>query len=244
MSDTELIAYDQSEFDLRFDWGECGLKALLPGCDVIVIVDILSFSTAVCVAVSRGATVFPYRWKDDSRIEYAESVNAVLAGPRGVGEYSLSPLSLQQLHDSARIVLPSPNGATLSLATGDKPTFTGCLRNAAAIAKAAQNYGNKIAVIACGERWSGDGSLRFAFEDMLGAGSILSQLPGSLSPEAEAAVSVFQAAKPDLVNNLKQCASGKELIARGYEKDIDFAAEFNVDVTAAELMNRAYTASN
>jgi len=59
--------------------------------------------------------------------------------------------------------------------------------------KAAMNwYGTKIAVIPAGERWQ-DGNLRPAWEDLITAGSILSYLDGSRSPEAEAAISAFQA---------------------------------------------------
>ena len=62
-----------------------------------------------------------------------------------------------------RLVLPSPNGATLSLETGELPTFTGCLRNAQAVAQALQGIGPKISLIPAGERWK-DGSLRPAVE--------------------------------------------------------------------------------
>lgn len=58
------LYFDQSPYDVRFDWGERGLEALGPGSDTIIIVDVLSFSTAVDVAVSRGASVLPYRRRD------------------------------------------------------------------------------------------------------------------------------------------------------------------------------------
>jgi len=51
--------------------------------DVLIIVDVLSFSTCVEVAVSRGARVFPYRWKDETAREYATQVGAELAVQRG-----------------------------------------------------------------------------------------------------------------------------------------------------------------
>lgn len=52
---------DQAEFKNRFDWGEAGLRRLAPHSDVVVVVDVLSFATAVDIAVGRGATVYPYR---------------------------------------------------------------------------------------------------------------------------------------------------------------------------------------
>ncbi|MEZ5272087.1 MAG: hypothetical protein R2694_07240 [Ilumatobacteraceae bacterium] len=56
----------QDGFAYRFDWGPDGLAALAPHCEVVVIVDVLRFTTAVCCAVESGATVMPYRWKDES----------------------------------------------------------------------------------------------------------------------------------------------------------------------------------
>ena len=90
-------------------------------------------------------------------------------------------------------------------------TDTGCLRNAQAVATMARTLGHAIAVIACGERWE-DGSLRPAFEDMLGAGAIIKGLAGDCSPEALAAVAVFEQCHSDLPGVLKRCASGKDRV--------------------------------
>ena len=237
---TKKMTYDQSEFDIRHEWGERGVSLLASTSDAVVIVDIMSFSTAVTVATARGEMVFPYRWKDDSRVEFAKSVNAILAGPRGKGQYSLSPLSLMALQTGSRIVLPSPNGATLSLSTGTTPTFAGCLRNAKAVARSAQSYGLRVSVIGCGERWNEDHSLRPAYEDLLGAGAIISYLDGRRSPEAEAAVAVYESSKPDILAKLKSCSSGKELIEKGFEEDIASMAELNCVDVVPILRESAY----
>lgn len=141
---------DQAEFDIRCERGENGVSALAPLSDAIVIVDVMSFSTAVVVATARGARVYPYRSQNDSRNQFANSLDADLAGPRGKAKYSLSPASLMSLPPGARLVLPSPNGATLSLSTGGTPTFAGCLRNARAVARAASHHGRRESVIPCG----------------------------------------------------------------------------------------------
>ncbi|MEM9925275.1 MAG: 2-phosphosulfolactate phosphatase, partial [Cyanobacteria bacterium P01_D01_bin.50] len=70
--------------------------------------------------------------------------------------------------------------------------------------------------------------LRPAVEDLIGAGAILSYLSGSLSPEAEAAVAAFNTFKNDLLDVLRKCSSGKELISRGFESDIELAAVTNI----------------
>ena len=234
------MIFCQAESDVRCEWGEKGVAQLAPESDAIIIVDVMSFSTAVSVAVTRGASVYPYRSKDESARNFAKSVNAELAGPRGKSPYSLSPVSLMSIPAGTRLVLPSPNGATLSFSTGNTPTFAGCLRNAKAAARAAARLGKKVSVIPCGERWKDDGTLRPASEDLIGAGAIIRYLPGTLSPEAQVAVAAFANAENDIITTLKQCSSGKELIAMGFEHDIAPTAELDVDDGAPILKNGAY----
>lgn len=235
-----MTTYDQAEFDVRCEWGEKGVASLAPISDAVIIVDVMSFSTAVAVAVGRGARVYPYRWRDGSGAAFARSVNAELAGPRGKAKYSLSPVSLMSLPAGARLVLPSPNGATLSLSTGATPTFAGCLRNAKAVAHAACDRGARVSVVPCGERWKEDGSLRPAVEDLIGAGALIAHLPGALSPEARAALAAFRGAEPDLLRALTQCSSGKELAAMGFASDIPLTAATAVDDCAPVLEDGAY----
>jgi 2-phosphosulfolactate phosphatase len=235
------MIFNQSEFELRCEWGQQGVVKLAPVSDVVIIVDILSFSTCVEIATNNGAIIFPYRWKDESALDYALSVNAELASfKRQVNEgYSLSPSSFIDIPTGAKLVLPSPNGATLSLIAGSTPTLAGCLRNSEAIAQLAQGYGTRIAVIPAGERWC-DGSLRAALEDFIGAGAILSYLNGRMSPEAKAAVAVFRSFENDLVTALRRCSSGKELIDRGFATDIELASAFNISNCTPLLMHNAY----
>src|SRR5262249_34586768 len=76
-----IMTFDQQEFDIRCEWGAHGIAVLAPVSDVIIIIDVLSFSTSVDVAVAQGAMVFPYRWRDDTALAYATSVGATLADP-------------------------------------------------------------------------------------------------------------------------------------------------------------------
>ncbi|MFZ5953240.1 MAG: 2-phosphosulfolactate phosphatase [Candidatus Rifleibacteriota bacterium] len=237
------MIFDQQEFDIRCEWGLHGAEILAPLCDAVVVVDVLSFTTAVSVVVNRGGVVFPYRWKDDSRMDFARKMNAILAGPRGSGSYSLSPLSLLSVQAGERIVLPSPNGSTISLATGDTPTYAGCLRNAKAVAKAVMKHGRRIGVVPCGERWQTDASLRPALEDLIGAGAVIAELNGSRSPEASAAVWAFQGAAGSLQEVLENCSSGKELIERGHRGDIAITCDLNSDNLAPELVDLSYIPS-
>jgi 2-phosphosulfolactate phosphatase len=241
---------DQSPFDTRFEWGEAGLRALGPGAAAIVIVDVLSFSTAVEVAVSRGASAVPFRWRDESATAKAESLGAYLAVSRSkVSEehpYSLSPDSMQNLPAGSTIVLPSPNGATLSAMTSEfnAEVFAGCLRNASSVAAACHAIDGPTVVIAAGERW-GDvrtGSLRPAFEDLIGAGAILTALSASNpSPEARAAIAAFEDSRTNLLGRLETCSSGRELIELGYHRDVMMAAQYDVSPAIPRLLDGAYT---
>ena len=233
------MIFDQSEYNVRCEWGERGVTELASISDVVVIVDILSFSTAVEIATNQDAIVFPYRWKDETALDYAASVEAEVADAENVKGYSLSPASLLKLTSDVRLVLPSPNGSTLSLLAGSGPTIAGCLRNARAVALSAMRKGRNIAVVPAGERWE-DGTLRPCLEDLLGAGAIISYLHGTVSPEGMAAVSAFESASEEIFNRLKCCSSGKEKLHRAEEMDVELAAKLNISSCVPILYNDAY----
>lgn len=217
--------HDQKPFDIRCEWGLAGVQHIAPA-EVIVVVDVLSFSTTVDIAVARGGTVFPYRWQDDAAGKYAQERNAELAGPRSVcaGAYSLSPSSLVNAPEGLRLVLPSPNGSSLAFAAMacGAQVLAGCFRNASAVARWSQRSAEPITIVPAGERWP-DGSLRPAIEDLAAAGAIIVQLSGRRSPEADVAVAAFEAMKNSLLELLRQCSSGRELVERGFGADVELA---------------------
>lgn len=230
---------------VELEWGPVGAAVLADRCDAVVVVDVLSFSTCVSVAVGRGARVWPHLWADASAAERAASLGGVAAGPRGGAGISLSPVSLLGLQDGARVLLPSPNGATVTLAAlGVEPgpgagpgttipaagpaVYAACLRNAGAVAAALSGAG-RIGLVPAGERWP-DGSLRPAYEDLVGAGAVAARLGGSLSPDAEAAVLAYEHLRP-----LAQCPSGLELIGKGFASDVELAEQQDADQVVPRL---------
>jgi len=235
--------YCQSNFKIRFEWGLAGIQLVAKDADVTVIVDTLSFSTCVDVAVARGASVFPCRWKDERAAEFAMQCSAELAVWRGQpGRFSLSPATMLNAVEGTRIVLPSPNGSELTLAAGSlgKTVIAGCLRNCRSVAEHVSAIGKSVAVIACGERWP-DRTLRPAVEDLVAAGAIISNLSGTTSPEARTAIAAWESAKNDLGAFLKACASGVELIERKFENDVEMAGEVDVSTAIPIFHERAYT---
>jgi 2-phosphosulfolactate phosphatase len=238
--------WDQHGFRARFEWGPEGARLLAHTSDVIVVVDVISSTTCITIGCEQSALVYPYRFKDSSAEEYAESLGASLAVHREAVDashpYSLSPRTFTKAKPGEKIVLPSPNGATIALtaAAAGKPVLAGCLRNAEAVARAARSLGDVVTVIAAGERWFvSDDSLRPAFEDQVGAGAILAPL-GDRSPEAQSAVAVFEDARGDLLQRLMNCSSGREVSARGYEDDVLLASELDVSTTVPRLRGESF----
>ena len=227
------------------EWGPEGARKFDGNVGAIVIVDVLSFSTCVDIVVARGAIVYPFGFHDrTAAIEAARALDAELAGPRGSKAYRFnrSPVSLLSIAAGTKLVLPSPNGSTISAAARSVPVLTGCLRNARAVAKRAINIaqGGSIAVIPAGERRP-DGSLRPAIEDLIGAGAIVQELSMRCSPEAEVARQAFGSAQSNLASVVRDCVSGRELADRGYAQDVEAATALNTSTAAPLLKNGAYT---
>lgn len=154
------------------------------------------------------------------------------------GVVSLSPATLRESPGVERLVLPSPNGSAISfaLARGGAQVVGASLRNRSAVARwlASRLVAEQeatVVVVAAGERWARDDSLRPALEDLLGAGGVVAALGAAgvddWSPEASAAAYTFEATKGSLPDVLRSCSSGQELIARGFGEDVDIAAELD-----------------
>lgn len=219
---------EQSGYAVRFEWGATGGAAIAAGADCALVVDVLSFTTTVGVAVERGTTVIPYPGLGEAAETVAAQYGATLAGPRG-SEISLSPFSLRTADPvPERLVLPSPNGATVTAALADLTTVAAAsLRNARAAAAWAAGRRGSIAVVAAGERWS-DGSLRPCVEDLWGAGAVLAaleELDLELSQEAAVASDAYRVVEGRLGGHLAACTSGVELDRLGFGSDVAIAAE-------------------
>lgn len=248
-------AHGQESYDVRLDWGPTGGAAVARRADVAVVVDVLSFTTTLGIAVSRGTRVHPFPWQDERAAAFAAQRDAVLA----VGRFeqaalddpppSLSPARLLEAAPVGRLVLPSPNGSTICAGLADAgPTVVGAsLRNRTAVARwlaRRLDAGAVVAVVPAGERWP-DGSLRPALEDLWGAGAVLAALgPAgrSVSPEAEHAASSYAAVAGDLPAALAACASGRELAAVGYAADVVAAGEVDADDVVPVLTDDGFVA--
>lgn len=242
--------------DVELEWGVAGARLLAGRCDVLVVVDVLSFTTSLTVAAARGVTVWPFGSDPGSDLggdprstgpgggaeALAEAVGARLAHGRSAsGGPTLSPASLLDLPAGSRLVLPSPNGSAIAHAAVAEglPVLGASLRNAAAVARRLAGRpgdGLRVGLMPAGERF-GDGTLRPCYEDLLGAGLVLARLTdlgvlGHLTPLA----AVARAAVADPLP-LAACPSGVELLERGFARDVELAGEVDVDDVVPVLVD-------
>lgn len=241
-----MDAFDQHGYRVCLEWGPLGIDTLAPRCAVLVVVDVLSFSTTVDIAVSHGARVLPLR-----SLQEPTPDGAVLVGGRSLTEWSLSPASLVGVPAGTTLALTSLNGAWLTVAAGSRGAhvLAGCLRNAAAVAAAAAELAGPdgvVGVVPAGERWRSDRSLRPSVEDLLGAGAVVTALAalgtGGLSPEAVAAADAFSGARMrGLADVLWDCSSGRELVDAGFAPDVKLAADYGVSTAVPLLADGVYS---
>jgi 2-phosphosulfolactate phosphatase len=245
-------AHTQSAYAVRFDWGPTGAAAT--AADLAVVVDVLSFTTTLSVAVEHGVEVLPFRWRDSRAAAYAEEQGATLAVGRfeareatAGAQVSLSPASVAAADGLKRLVLPSPNGSAISFGLADTgaEVVGASLRNRRAVAEFLRPLlaERSLAVIAAGERWP-DGSLRPCVEDLWGAGAVLAALVDlgvtGLSPEARVAEAAYRTVEPDLPAELRECAGGRELAAAGFAADVEVAAQPDVSAAIPLLVSGVY----
>lgn len=244
--------FNQSPFVCRVEWGRRGAREAAERGDIIIIVDVLSFSSTVVSALSFGAIIYPYPPNLNGHA-YAEKVNAEYILGRAeaakTGKPTLSPISFTEEHSNKKFVLSSLNGAFCTWIGSKVPALLiGSLLNASSVASVANQLriqtNANITVVPCGEQWS-DGkeeedTLRTAIEDYLGAGAILSYLEGEKSPEAEVCAGTFHYAESKLEELIWDCGSGRELRDRGYAADVKHCGRLNIYQTVPLLKNNYF----
>lgn len=197
--------FDQSRYQVRFEWGAAGL-ARLAASDVVVVVDVLRFSTTVTVRVAAGETV-PL-----DAAAHAVSFNGAMVAARAAALDPAPVVLLGCLRNAAAV-------ATAVHAQQQEGGRT----SVAVIACGKRPSGDEGA------------PPRFAVEDLLGAGAVIDAL-GVLgidhtSPEAAAACEAFRGLQGAMRHLLTASGSGQELLDRGRRDEVLAAAE--TDATAA-----------
>lgn len=179
--------FDQHRYQVRLDWGLDGLRRLAPA-DIVVVVDVLRFSTSTTAALERGESV-PL---DGSA--HAVSINgAAVAEAAGATGAVVLLGCLRNARAVADAVLDTQRRRAA--------------RTSVAVIAAGELAGREPGA-----------ALRFAVEDQLGAGAIVDALGvrgvDHTSPEAAAAGEAFRGLRGAVRHLLTASGSGQELLLR------------------------------
>jgi 2-phosphosulfolactate phosphatase len=242
---------------IHVEWGAIGAKIGAARGDIVVIVDVLSFSTSVTIVLSNGGTAFSYSNQEiqdqGGREAVARRLNAeIISRDREFTDsrFSLSPVSLKNVKTQDRIVLTSINGAHCASSASNSPiVLIGALTNRLACAEAIaqllrMNKAGRCTLVACGELWSSiypdEEGMRPSIEDFIGVGAIAEELgfEFTLSIEAQNAVTAFNSSRDELLDVLRSSVSGRQLRSRGFGGDVDLASELDSERVVAVWIPR------
>lgn len=220
------------------------MRQLSECCECVVIIDVLSFSTSVAVAVARGAVVWPHSGHDRAE-ELARSIGATLVRGRNMREgRTLSPASLMDVAVGERLIMPSANGSVISHAAlmSGLSVVAGSLRNASAVAEWLVGRFQTVGLVPAGEQWA-DGSMRVCYEDLVGAGAIASKLREAavetrFSPDVLGAAAAYERR-----GSLAEVPSGQELVDRGFAHDVELAEMVDADPIVPILRDGRYVSA-
>ncbi|WES62944.1 2-phosphosulfolactate phosphatase [Microbacter sp. GSS18] len=208
MPDHISSPYDQQRYQVRHEWGVIGLGRLAPA-DVVVVVDVLRYSTAVTGAVAAGERVL---LDDDA---HAVSLNGAPIVGRAAETAGLVMLGCLR------------NASAVAQAIADEQDRRG-ERTSVAVIAAGERIGSDV-----------HAPVRFAVEDLLGAGAVIDALAehgiDHTSPEAAAAGESFRGLGGSMRHLIAASGSGQELIGLGEQDDVLHATEVDVDVTVPVL---------
>ncbi|MER6526101.1 2-phosphosulfolactate phosphatase [Streptomyces sp. NPDC001508] len=215
---------------VHLDWGIDAAQLAASRGDAVVIVDALSFSTTVILAVAHGAAVLPLaraeleRTPDLAELE-AEHRARLLANDPADRQLGDVLTDVGKIQPGDRVIVPSQNGGTICSAITDAPAAAiGSFRNRTATAEwgarllAAGTVG-RLTLVAAGSSWSQMGSrnaLRPCIEDGVAAGAVAAALRDSglgLSVEASAMAAAFDDvhSNHDIATWLRDTVTGRWL---------------------------------
>lgn len=236
--------------EAMFASGLGGIEAALSRGDLIAVVDVLRFSSTVTTAVAHGFTIIPSA-RPEEAAELAARTGLPRSGRSGEALYSLSPLDYLDRERAGELILTSPNGAACTRRIAvDHTGFIACFLNAGAAARALRSLaaasGRDVTLVAADEtvdgRYDDPCNRRFALEDYLGCGCILSQLDMELAPEAKVCERAYAASEHDYDELLRRCPSGRELIERGREADLAHCLRRNLYEILPEVVGNRLVA--
>lgn len=201
--------FAQQPYQVRLEWGVAGLARLAPT-DVVVVIDVLRFTSVVSERVARGEAVSLEELRSRS-LNGAAVVQAAADLPHA--PIVIAGCLRNASATAAEIVrIQHERGGRVSVAIVPGGELVSRDEHAA---------------------------LRFAVEDFLGAGAIIDALSSRgidhTSPEAAAACETFRGLRQALKHLITASGSGRELVERGERHIVDRATMLDVDDVAPRL---------
>lgn len=188
--------------------------------DVSIMVDVLRASTTITVALESFEEIIPVLEIDEA-LSLASHQEAILAGERGGAtvkgfDTGNSPVEIKKFQGKT-LILTTSNGTRILGSMKGIPMI-GSFINAKSVArKALEQAHNHIEVVMAGVNG------RFAIEDFLGAGAIISHLQSSCTLDEMALASVLASADIEKIEKtVHESLSAANLRQLGFEKDIKF----------------------
>jgi 2-phosphosulfolactate phosphatase len=207
--------HDQHRYQVRLDWGIDGLVRLAPS-DVVVVVDVLRYSTTVTDALASTTRV---TLDDDA---HAVSING-------------AALAEAAARTEAVVMLGCLRNASALAAAVMAEQTTRDARTSVAVVAAGELVSS-----------SPGAALRFSVEDHLGAGAVVAALGAlgidHTSPEAAAAGEAFSGLRGALRHLLTASGSGQELIERDLRDQVLGAAELDAASVVPVLRDGGFVA--
>ena len=218
---------------------------LLDGAAVAVI-DILRATTVHSTLLARGAeAVYPVaQWADAHRLRDAlpgsRLIGEVGSLPGPGAEFGNSPTEFASLDVTGWTAIHVTGNGTRALAAAAHAPFvvSACLRNRSACAAAllSTEHGAPIALVCSGDHHGTTASL----EDTVAAGAYVEALTRprstlSLGNGAMIALRLWQAYKSAPLAALRESPHGRDLIELGFEADLSYASESDVETVVPTL---------
>jgi 2-phosphosulfolactate phosphatase len=194
-----------------------------------IVVDVLRATSTICQALASGyGRVLCCAEVDEARALAETEGPAKLAGERRLEhiegfDFGNSPSELEGEPAAETLVLTTTNGTRLLVAAAERfeRVYVGSLLNLEAVATAARESGEDVAVLCAGVL----GEL--ALDDAYCAGRIAEALGGEPADSARAAILITHSF-PDAVEGLGASRSAANLRRHGLEADVERCAQENV----------------
>jgi 2-phosphosulfolactate phosphatase len=198
--------------------------------EIVVVVDVLRFSSSVIVALDRGAkSIIPVKTLVQAKRLYNRDRRLILAGERGGKRpkgfhLGNSPTELRRatLKDKTLVMTTTNGTAALEYLRGAKPLLIGSFINARAVSEKVPELsrdGTGISIVLASNAGG------FFLEDLICAGLLVSSLTGrrgEMNDAARAARLAWLTSSSDLEAAVRESFHAKYLESIGYGEDVDF----------------------